>query len=371
MSTDTIKRRALKLCAQVLLIFTAVLLSSPPSSAQERLINGGPYSLTIRGGAQGDSPGIGIDARADYINPLLNLHLFGTYDLLDASSQIGDIDSQRFGAGLAVSHTYQRKANVYAGTSMINELGEYFGHVYVGGKVKASDNILFTGSYGLGISNQKAVTKTLARFTTAEAANWMRLGFTLVEPTGLKASLNYYITDPTGLDISGVDGAISYPVTDFVTLGVNASVDIRTRSDIDRNWNSYAFMTYSFGARTGTPFEVALDRNSPAVYPVILRTLTPGSTSPASTLAISPESTSIFGCSYPYTGGTATFTASGGTAPYSWSSSIPGGLNIISSTQAEWTDSGDDFCSSSGSVTVTVTDYDGATATGTVNISVE
>ena len=162
---------------------------------------------------------------------------------------------------------------------------------------------------------------------------------------------------------------ISYPVTDSVTLGVSGGVDIRTRGNIDRNWNSYAFMTYSFGARMGTPFEVALDRNSPVIYPVILRTLAAGSTPSASTLAISPESTSIFGCSYPFTGGTATFTASGGTAPYSWSSSISGGLTVISSTQAEWTDSGDDFCSSSGSVTVTVTDYDGATATGTVNVS--
>lgn len=364
-------RRSFKMTLAAMAL-TAAVASMPSSvSAQERQINGGPYSLTLRGGAQGDSPGIGFDLRADYINPLLNLHLFGTYDLFDASSQIGDVDSQRFGAGLAVSHTYPRKANVYAGTSMINELGEYFGHVYVGGKVKASDTMLLTGSYGLGISNQKAVTKALARFTTAEAANWVRAGFTLIEPNGLKASLNYYITDPTGLDISGIDGAISYPVTDFWTLGVNAGVDIRARSDIDRNWSSYAFMTYSFGARMGTPFEVALDRNSPAVYPIVLRTLNPSASSPASTLALSQSSDYVFGCSYPYSGGTVTFTASGGTAPYTWSSSIPGGLTVINSTQAEWTDSGDDFCSGGGSVSVTVTDYDGASASGSVSVSPE
>lgn len=324
----------------------------------------------MRGGSQGDSGSIGLDLRADYINPFLNLHLFGTYDLIDASTPIGAIDTQRYGAGLAVSHTYDRRANVYAGTSMINELGEYFGHVYVGGKIKASDTLLVTGSYGLGISNQKAITKALAKFTTAEAANWSRVGITLIEPTGLKANLNYYLTDPTGLNISGIDGSLSYPATDSLTVGVSGGADLGSENNIDKNWNGYLFMTYSFGSRTGTPFEVALDRNSPAVYPIVLRTVAPNAASAASTLALSQSTDFVFGCSYQFSAGTVTFTASGGTAPYTWSSSVPG-LTVINATQAEWTDSGDNFCSTSGSVTVTVTDDDGASTNGSVSVSVE
>ena len=370
MRIDTVCQSGIKMTLAALFL-TAAAASVPSSvSAQERQINGGPYSLTVRGGAQGDSGSLGLDLRADYINPLLNLHLFGTYDLIDASTPIGAVDSQRYGAGLAVSHTYDRKANVYAGTSMINELGEYFGHVYVGGKIKASDTMLVTGSYGLGISNQKAITKALAKFTTAEAANWARVGFTLVEPTGLKASLNYYITDPTGFNISGLDGSLSYPATDALTVGVSGGADIGSENNIDRNWNGYVFMTYSFGSRVGSPFEVARDRNSPVVYPIVLRTVVASSASAASTLALSQSATSIFGCSYPYTGGTVTFTASGGSAPYNWSSSLPG-LTVINSTQAEWTDSGDNFCSSVGSVTVTVMDYDGAYTSGSVSVSAE
>lgn len=369
MSSVVVCRHTSKLKQLTLFLAAAILFALPLSvSAQERQINGGPYSLTLHGGALNDSGGVGMDLRADFLNPVLNVHIFGTYDLLDASSPIGEVDTQRYGAGVALSHTYQRKANIFAGTSFINELGEYFGHAYLGGKLKVSDTALITGSYGFSLGNEKTISKAGSEFTSAESVNWGKVGVTLVKPTGLKANLNYYLTDPGGQNISGIGGALSYPATENVTVGVRGGADLTSKGHIDKNWNGNVFLTYSFGGVSGSPIEVALNTNSPVEYPVVLRTQAVSVA--ASSLSLDQSSASAFGCSYPFSGGTVTFTASGGVQPYSWSSTVPG-LVQINATQAEWSDSSDNFCSSSGTVTVTVTDADGYSASGIINVSIE
>ena len=50
---------------------------------------------------------------------------------------------------------YLRSANIFVGASFINELDEYMGHAYLGGKVKVSDWALITGAYGIGVGNEK------------------------------------------------------------------------------------------------------------------------------------------------------------------------------------------------------------------------
>ena len=88
-------------------------------------------------------------------------------------------------------------------------------------------------------------------------------------------------------------------------------------------------------------------------------------------LAVSPTNPTAVGCSTE----TVTFTASGGTAPYTWSTSegVDGGgpvnLSVVNATQAMWFDTSDNFCASSGTVTITVTDSVGATASAIINVN--
>ncbi len=353
----------------IFLLFFMLVILVPCGTANTggRQINGGPYSLTLRGGAQGDSGGIGMDLRTDYLNPVLNLHLFGTYDLLDASSPIGNVNSQKYGAGLALSHTYLRSANIFVGASFINELDEYMGHAYLGGKVKVSDWALITGAYGIGVGNEKTITKAASRFAAVESANWGKLGGTVVAPNGLKTNLSYYLTDPGGLNISGIEGEVSYPVTDAVSLGVNGGVDLTTKTGVDKNWRSYILLAYSFGGQKGSPMDMALDKNSPVIYPVVIRKAAAGATVAAAAvgaLSISPTAAINGGCS----SGASIFTASGGTAPYAWTTDEANGMTVINATQAEWDDLNDDFCSGGATVIVTVTDFVGATAVAIITI---
>ena len=347
------------------LILSVLMLPVIVNAGSGDIISG-PYSLTIRGGGQNDSASMGIDVRADYLNPLLNLHLFGTYDQLDGGSSIGEVKNNRYGAGLAISHTYLGKANAFIGTSFINELDETFGHAYVGGKLKVSDNALISASYGVGFGDEKKIIRNSSWLFLAEAADWLKLGGVLVANNGLKANLYYYLTGPGDENISGVDGEISYPVTDSIIIGLRGSADLTDKEDIDKNWQSYLFLTYSFGTQKGSRIDVALDKNNPVEYPKIIRKNKARTVAAAvSTLAISPTSADAFGCS----SDTVTFTASGGTPPYSWSSDgSSSNLTVISSTQAEWFDSSDDFCSSGGTVTVTLTDSAGNSVTATINV---
>ncbi|MBI5587904.1 MAG: hypothetical protein HY889_06005 [Deltaproteobacteria bacterium] len=325
----------------------------------------GPYSLSIRGGSTSDSGTIGVDARTDFINPVLNFHLFGTYDLMDASSGMGVVDSQRYGAGFALSHTYTGKANVFIGTSFVNEMDKYFGHAYLGGKFKASDEILLSASYGVGLGPDKQITKKRTRFLSAQSVDWGKLGAVYVRPDGIKTNIYYYITDPGGKNISGLEGEASYPVTDSLAIGINGSGDLSTKADVDRDWRGFLFLTYAFGSQKGTPIDVALDKNSPVAYPKVIRTVgsRAAAAAPASApLSISPASTTNAGCSAP----ASVFTASGGKAPYTWSSNAPLALTVLNATQARWWDTGDNYCGG-GPHTVTVTDSTGATATATIN----
>ncbi len=344
------------------------------SEGRERALVSGPLSFTIRGGGQGDSATVGLDARMDYLNSILNIHIFGTYDLLDAGKGIGEIDNQRYGAGLALSHTFPGMANIFAGTAFINEMSEYFGHAYLGGKIKVTDFALISGSYGFGFGHEKEIViNGTSRYLLAESADWAKLGVVLAAQNGLKANLYYYLTDPGDKNISGIEGEVSYAVTDSVTIGINGSSDLTTKTDMEKNWKSYLFLTYAFGQQKGSPIDVALDKNNPTVYPMVIRTnKTKTTTTAASTLTISPASASAtstlcFGGS----NSTVTFTASGGTQPYSWSTSSGGSTNltVINATQAQWQDNANNFCDSSGTVTVTVTDSTVASATAVITVN--
>ena len=134
---------------------------------------------------------------------------------------------------------------------------------------------------------------------------------------------------------------------------MNGRVDLTDKDTLDRDWKTYGFITYAFGSQKGTPIDVALDTNSPIAYPMVVRTVT-NRRATTSTLTVDPTAASAFGCSFD----TVTFTASGGTAPYSWSSSEGGTTNLSGSTgtTVDWYDSSDNFCSFGGTVTVTVND---------------
>lgn len=86
-------------------------------------------------------------------------------------------------------------------------------------------------------------------------------------------------------------------------------------------------------------------------------------------LTISPLAPAAKGCSTD----TVLFTASGGTPPYTWSTSEGGTTNLTvkNATQAEWTDGADNFCgvANSGMVTITVTDSLNATASAVITVT--
>lgn len=336
--------------------------------AQARQVSAGPYSMTVRGGARDSSGGAGLDLRADYLNPSLNFHVFGVYDQFNASSRIGQTDNHRYGAGLALSHTYSGTANIFAGASTVHELLQYFAHAYLGGQVKVSDWALITGSYGFGLGSEKAITKSGSRFATAQSADWGKFGAAAVSASGLKANANYYLTDPGKLDISGLEGGLSYPLTDTLTLGVGGGGDLTTRTNVDRNWRSDLMLTYSFGGRVESPMTLALGRDGVAVYPVVVRRLK-AAVAAASALAVSPAATTNLGCSNP----ASVFTASGGKPPYAWSSTdLFNAMTVVNAAQASWKDASDSHGSACGhapgGVTVTVTDANGATASTVITI---
>ncbi len=85
-----------------------------------------------------------------------------------------------------------------------------------------------------------------------------------------------------------------------------------------------------------------------------------------SPLTILPPTPMATGCSVD----TVTFTVSGGTPPYTWTTSEGGttNLTIVDATTARWHDGSDNFCGTGGTVIITVTDSTGAMATATMTV---
>jgi len=356
-------RTVMLVCA---LVAGAVATSAPvPAFAESpgRQLVGGPYSLTIRGGGENSSGALGVDARYDRFDSLVNVHLFGAFTLLEDDRGIGAIDDRKFGAGLAFSHTYPGRANAFVGTAVLREGDETFGHVYLGGKWKLNDFSILSGAYGFGLGNEKVLRRNGVAVSLAESADWLKAGLVLVNRDGWKANAYYVLTDPGDLKISAVEGEISYPVLNFLTVGVNGNRDLNEKSGSIRNWKGFLFATYAYGDRKQSPIDMALERNNPAEYPrVVRRTVAPAAA--GGPLAVSPTNPTATGCSTDIV----TFTASGGTPPYGWSTSDDAGnLTVISSTQARWTDAADLFCITGGTVTITLTDSASGTATATIN----
>ena len=76
---------------------------------------------------------------------------------------MGEVDNLRFGAGLALSHTFPGLANLYVGTSFVQEMGEYFGHAYVGGKLKVTNYALLSARTASGSAASRRSMHTRAR----------------------------------------------------------------------------------------------------------------------------------------------------------------------------------------------------------------
>ncbi|OGW24032.1 MAG: hypothetical protein A2X59_09910 [Nitrospirae bacterium GWC2_42_7] len=251
----------------VVAIFLSLFIFAAPGNVfcQDEVVSG-PFSLTILGGAQNDSLFGGVEGRVDYLNPVLNVHVSGFYNGLDASRGMGRIDNQRYGAGVAVSHTYPGKANAFLGTAFVNELGRNLAHVYAGGKYKMTDNLLLSGAYGKGFGGEREYEKddTVINY---EASDWLKFGVVFVPMNNLKANFYVYDNSPFEKNIYGLEGEVSYNLNDSVAVGVRGMSDLASKSELDKNWTAAAFVTYSFGGQKGKLIDVALEKNNPIAYP--------------------------------------------------------------------------------------------------------
>ena len=344
------------------LVVACLLLLPLAATAADRQIVSGPYSFTVKAGGENNTEVLGFDGRVDYLTQMVNLHLLGTYEWLNAGRGLGEIDNKRYGAALALSHTFPGTANIFAGTAFVNEMGENFGHAYLGAKFKVADYALLSASYGFGFGSVKEIQKITSQFVGAEAVDWLKAGVVLANSQGWKANAYYTLTDPGDLKISGVEGEISYPVLDDLIFGFRGNADLTTKTDTWRNWSAVAFLTYAIGDQKGRPIDVALEKNNPTELPrIVKKNIQQASTS---TLTISPPSASVpvnLSCN---SGSTTTFTASGGTPPYTWATTLAN-IKAINQTQAVWAP-----CEyNEGTGTVTVTDSQGHSATASVAIT--
>jgi hypothetical protein len=198
--------------------------------------------------------------------------------------------------------------------------------------------------------------------------NWLKAGVTIIDRQGFKVNLNYYLTDPSDEKISGIEGEISYPLLDSLTIGVNGSSDFTDKDELQRNWRAFGFVTYAFGGQKSSPIDVALDKNNPVEYPRVMRKQIRNAVTPAaSSLILKQTSGTANGCSSDQV----QFLAQNGVAPYTWSTSdTASNLAVYSGgTAAKWADYADNFCSGGGTVTITVTDSTGASATATIIVT--
>ncbi len=114
-------------------------------------------------------------------------------------------------------------------------MGGNFGYAYFGGKVKVTDFALIPASYGFGFGPERSVINpdSLTTFIGAEAKDWFKTGVVLVEGHGLKGNAYYVLTDPGNLQSSGIEGELSYPLWDNLTIGINGSCDLTSKSNLD------------------------------------------------------------------------------------------------------------------------------------------
>jgi hypothetical protein len=209
------------------------------------------------------------------------------------------------------------------------------------------------------------ITKNLTKFLTAKSANWAKAGAVYVAPGGIKTNLYYYLIDPGGVNISGLEGEVSYFATESISVGVTGSGDFTTETDLDRNWSAQAFVAYAFGSQKGALIDVALDKNNPIAYPFVMRPSDRLVASVQCRLTISPTSSTIAACSSE----SATFTAMSGVSPYVWSTNSPNSTDLTpSGATAVWHGLGNNYCEGAPTYTVTVIDGDGCSATATVNV---
>lgn len=356
-----LRRGSGKLAVSLFVLAILPGLAALPAGAEDRSLVSGPFYLTLRAGTIDDSQSLGAEGGVDYLGALVNVHLWANYDWLNAGRGIGEVDNKRYGAGGALSHTFSRKANLYAGTSFVNELGENFGHVYLGGKLKVTGKALLSASYGVGFGDPQDIVESGSLLFRADSENWAKAGVVIAVPEGWKFNAYYFVDDPGGMNISGLEGEISCALRDPLTVGFNMSGDVNTEPGVERKWRASLFATYAFGNQKGSPIDVALDKNRPREDPHS-RWASGGG------LAISPSSANASGCTSTES---ITFTVSGGQGPYTWSNSDdPNNLKVFNNTtQASWTDFADDWCGGPGTVYVTVRDSQGRSATATINVS--
>ena len=381
------KKRLTGLVLGLLTVSCALSIQAGPSNADDRQVASGPGSFTVRGGMLNDSFGGGIDGRIDYLSSLINVHLFGTVDVLDSGSGgQGAFDNTRYGGGLALSYTLENKANFFGGISLTREMKDNFANLYLGGKLKLTDYALVSAAYGFGFDRANISNNTATSYMTTESVDWLKTGVVLVNGQGLKFNAYYYLTDPGWQQISGIEGEISYPVFDNLIVGINGSRDLTNKAGVEMNWSASMFLTFVMGDQKGSPVKVALDKNNPVKYPQILRRVvqkplviqpaapptTPPTTPPPSgpPISIFPVSSSvgIGGCATSYT---VPFKVNGGVGPFVWNTNV--GQAPMSPTTGRFTtliiNNVPNFCGISQNITVTVTDQaTGQSQTATVNI---
>jgi len=193
-----------------------------PASCESLRVAGDPHAIFQHNNATG-----GWSSRTDTNNPVLNVRIFDTYNIIDASHGVALADNPSYRVALALTQTTPQKANTFFETDFLNELGESVANIYANRKVKVSQTMLIS-------------------------VDWDRLGAVYMAPTGFKTTLFYYLSDLGGDNISGFEGELSYPVSDSVRIGVKGKADISKRSALDRDWKSFAFVTYAFGSEKWT-----------------------------------------------------------------------------------------------------------------------
>ena len=216
------------LILQFAVICTVMLLCRPGQAVSgNHPATSGPHSLFVHNSAANDPATLNANGWVDLNNPVLNVQLFDTYGIINASHGIKLIENQRYRVALALADTSPRKSNAFFETDFLNEISESVAHIYASRKIPVSQTMLLS-------------------------VDWDRLGAIYMAPTGFKTTLYYYLSDLGGDNISGFEGEVSYPVTDSVRIGIKGTADLSQRSAFDRNWKSFAFLTYAFGSQKGT-----------------------------------------------------------------------------------------------------------------------